>query len=74
MDFEEFEKKIAEKDYGIVAMNHYSIKGKRYTYCVVFNKSKGKAFQSEAQDSKEVFENIYNQIINLSKEEKWKSQ
>ena len=63
MKFEEFEKKILEKNYGIVAMNHYSINGKRYLYCVVLSKDKKKAFQFEGENSEEVFENIYNQII-----------
>ncbi len=64
MDFEEFEKKIFEEDYGIVAMNHYSINGKRYLYCVVLSKDKERAFQAEGKNPKEVFENIYNQIKN----------
>jgi len=63
MEFEEFEKKILAKSYGIAAMNHYSLGGKLHTYCVVFKKSTGKAFQSEAQDSKEVFEDIYRQMM-----------
>ena len=67
MNFEEFEKKILEKGYWIVAMNQYSVNGKCYTYCVVFNKSEEKAFKSEAQDSKEVFEDIHNQIIDSEK-------
>ncbi len=67
MNFEEFEKKIWEKGCGIVAMNHYTIEGKHYTYCVVLSRNKEKAFQSEAQNSEEVFEDIYNQIINSEK-------
>jgi len=63
MDFEEFEKKILEKGYGIVAMNHYSMNRKRYLYCVVLSKDKEKAFQAEGENSQEVFEDIYNQII-----------
>lgn len=67
MEFEEFEKKIWRKDYGITAMNHYTISGKRYTYCVVLSRDKKQAFQSEAENSEEVFESIYNQIINFEK-------
>ena len=52
MKFEEFEKNILEKDYGIVAMNHFTISGKRYTYRVVLSRNKERAFQSEAPDSK----------------------
>lgn len=68
MDFREFEKRVWEKGYGIVAMNHYTIGGKRYTYCVVLSRNKERAFQSEAQNSEEAFENIFNQIINYEKE------
>jgi hypothetical protein len=67
MKFEEFEKKMWEKGYGIVAMNHYAISGKRRTYCVVLSKNKERAFQSEAENSEQVFEDIYNQIINFEK-------
>jgi len=65
MNFEEFEKKILEEGYGIVAMNHYVIGGKRYLYCVVLSKDQERAFQSEWKNSKEVFENLYNQMINF---------
>lgn len=67
MKFEEFEKKIWKKGYGIVAMNHYTINGKRHTYCVVLSRNKERAFQSEAETSNKVFENIYNQIINFER-------
>lgn len=62
MKFEEFEKKIQEKGYGVAAMNHYAINGKLYTYCVVLNKSEDKAFQGESENSEEVFDKIYDQI------------
>ena len=67
MKFEEFEKKIWEKGYGIVSMNHYTISGKRYTYCVVLSRNRERAFQAEAESSEDVFQNIYNQIINFEK-------
>jgi hypothetical protein len=63
MTFEEFEKNTWEKGYGIVAMNHYSMNGKRYMYCVVFNKSKDKAIQAEGEISQDVFQKIFQQIL-----------
>src|SRR3989344_6754512 len=65
MKFEEFEKKIWDMGYGIVAMNHYTIGGKRRTYCVILNSNKKQAFKFEANNSEDVFENIYNQILNI---------
>ena len=67
MQFEEFEKKIWEMGYGIVAMNHYTISGKRHTYCVILSRNRERAFYSEAENSEKVFESIYNQIINFEK-------
>ena len=58
MTFEEFEKKILEKGYGIVAMNHYAKDGKRHLYCVVLGKNENEAIMEEAEHSKTVFENI----------------
>lgn len=63
MTFKKFEKAIWEKGYAIVAMNHYTIKNERRTYCVVLNRNKTKAFQAEAKNSEDVFENLYKQII-----------
>ena len=68
MIFEEFEKKAWEKGYGIVAMNHYTINSKRYTYCVVLGKDKKRAFQFEAEKSEKVFKNIYEQIVKFEKQ------
>ena len=51
--------------YGIVAMNHYTMNSERKTYCVVLNNNKKQAFKFEANNSEDVFENIYNQILNL---------
>ena len=51
--------------YGIVAMNHYTMNSERKTYCVVLNNNKKQAFKFEADNSEDVFENIYNQILNL---------
>lgn len=65
MNFEEFEKKILEKSYGIVAMNHYSIKGRRYLYCVVLSKNKERAFHAEGENSQQIFDCIYHKIINF---------
>ncbi len=67
MNFEEFENKIGEKGYGIAAMNHYSINGKRYTYLVVLSRDKERAFQAEASTSKEAFEIIINKITDYEK-------
>ena len=67
MHFEEFEKRIQKKGYGIAAMNHYIVNRKRYTYCVVLNKNKQTAFQAEAKKSEDVFESISNQILDLEK-------
>ena len=48
-------------------MNHYTVRGKRYTYCVVLNRNKGKAFRAEAKNSEDAFEKIYAQIVNCEK-------
>ncbi len=69
MTFEEFEKKCWEKGYGVAAMNHYVLGGKRFLYCVVFNKKRQSAFQAEAENSEEVFENIFNQITQSEKKD-----
>lgn len=63
MTFEDFEKHAWEKGYGIVAMNHYSIKGRRYTYCVVLGKNKARAIQAEGEDSQKVFQDIHDQML-----------
>lgn len=65
MKFEEFESKIREMGFGIAAMNHYSLNGKDYTYCVVLNSKKGIAFKGEAETSEEVFDMIFEKISNL---------
>jgi hypothetical protein len=65
MKFEEFERKILERGYGIAAMNHYTINGKLHTYCVVLSRNKERAFQAEAENSEKVFDKIYNEIINF---------
>ncbi|MBN2202575.1 MAG: hypothetical protein JW700_00080 [Candidatus Aenigmarchaeota archaeon] len=62
MKFEEFERTIRENGFGIAAMNHYSINGKDYTYCVVLNSKKGVAFKGEAQTSEEAFDIIIEKI------------
>jgi len=69
MKFEEFEKEVWKKGYGIVAMNHYTIGGKRRTYCVVLSRDKGRAFQSEGGSSEEVFEDIYKRATEFEKKE-----
>jgi hypothetical protein len=43
-------------------MNHYKLSGKWNTYCVVLNKDNDKALKAEGENSKDVFQNIYNQI------------
>jgi hypothetical protein len=67
MKFEEFEKNILEKGYGIAAMNHYSINGKLYTYCVVLSRDTERAFKAEAENSEDLFDDIYNQILDFEK-------
>lgn len=67
MKYEEFEKELWEKGYGIVAMNHYTINGERHTYCVVLSRNKERAFQAEGISSGEVFQKIYNQIVDFEK-------
>lgn len=67
MKFEEFEREVWKKGYGIVAMNHYTINNKRYTYCVVLGRDEERAFQDEAENSEKVFENIYRKIVNSLK-------
>jgi len=62
MKFEDFEKKIWDKGYGIVAMNHYSLNGKRHTYVVILNKNKTTAIQAEAENSEDAFQKIYSKI------------
>ncbi len=64
MKFEEFEKKTWEKGYGIAAMNHFTVNGKRYTYCVILSRDKKTAFQAESENSEEVFDSIYNKLTN----------
>lgn len=64
MKFEEFEAKIWEKGYGIVAMNHYTLGGKRFTYCVILDRNKKRAFQAEAENSEDVFKSILCQTEN----------
>ena len=70
MKFEDFERIILEKDYRIVAMNHYKINGKLHTYCVILSKGDDRAFQAEGEGSEKVFENLYNQIIEFEKRNK----
>jgi hypothetical protein len=65
MKFEEFEKKIKEKGYGIVAMNHYTLGGKWHTYCVVLSKNSDKAIKAEDENSEDVFKKICEQIRNI---------
>ena len=67
MKFEQFEKEIKERGYGIVAMNHYSINKIWHTYCVVLGKDDKTAFKVEATNSEEVFKNIFEQIISFDK-------
>lgn len=62
MKFEDFEKQIKEKGYGIVAMNHYTLGGKGHTYCVVLSKNSDKAIKAEAENSEDVFKQIFEQI------------
>jgi len=64
MNFEEFEKKIEEKGFGVVAMNHYTLKGKRHLFCVILNTAKGTAFRAESETSNEVFEILYTKLLN----------
>jgi|TARA_Y100000310_G_scaffold299391_1_gene334212 hypothetical protein len=68
MKLEEFEKSIRERGYGIAAMNHYSLDSVDFTYCVILNKSKDRAFQSQAEKSEDVFESIYDQMIDFERE------
>jgi len=63
--FEEFETEIWKRGYSIVAFNHYTIKKRRYTYCVVLSRSCEKAFKEEGKRSEDVFDSIIKQI-NLS--------
>lgn len=70
MKFEDFEKAIRERGYGIAAMNHYSIGGKHYTFCIVFGKDKEKAFKAEAESSEDVFETIVKQIAEFESSRK----
>jgi hypothetical protein len=69
MKFEEFEKKIREKGYGIAAMNHYNMGGKPYTFCVIFGKNKERAFKAEAEKSEDVFDSIISQIEDYEKQQ-----
>ena len=62
MKFEEFEKAIREKGYGIAAMNHYRIGGKDCTFCIIFGKDKQRAFKAEGENSEQVFESIASQM------------
>ena len=66
MNFEDFEKAIWDRGYGIAAMNHYTIKGKRYTYCVVVSRDCERAFKSEKNNFSDGFESIVDQINNYN--------
>ena len=66
MKFEEFERKLWAKGYGIAAMNHYTLNGIRYTYCVVLHHEGNTAFKFEAERSEEVFEHLYRQVTERS--------
>jgi len=70
MNFEEFEKKILEKGFGIVGMNHYYINKKPHLFCAVMNTPKQRAFKTEGEKPEEVFENLYNQIIHWENKNK----
>lgn len=63
MNFEEFEKKLLEQGYAVVGMNHYYLKNKLHLFCAILNTKKQIAFKAEGENSKEVFETLYNQII-----------
>ena len=62
MKFEDFEREIWKKGYGIAAFNHYSIKGERYTYCVVLSRDCERAFKAEEKNSEKAFDSIFEQI------------
>lgn len=63
MSFEDFEKEIDSKGYGIVALNHYSIKNnQRHTYCVILGKNNTRAIKAEGVSSKGVFLSIVKQM------------
>ena len=62
MKFEEFEEKIRAKGFGIVAMNHYTLKGVWRTYCVVLGEGGKEAIKAEAEKSEDVFDEIYRKI------------
>ena len=66
MKFEEFEKAIWERGYGIAAMNHYTIQGEKYTYCVVISRNCERAFKSGKNSSCEGFKSIVDQIDNYN--------
>ena len=62
MKFEEFERKIWSAGYGIAAMNHYTMNGVRYTYCVLLHRETDSAFKEEGQHSEDVFEQLYERL------------
>ena len=45
-------------------MNHYTLNGKRHLFCVILNTVKGIAFRTESETSSQVFEELYNKILN----------
>jgi hypothetical protein len=63
MTFEEFETCILKNGYGIVAMNHYSINGERYLYCVIMNKDGSRAIKEEGKESTKVFQSILDKLF-----------
>lgn len=65
MTFEEFEQKIWEKGFGIVAMNHYTLSGTRRTYCVILGNDRKTAFQAEGEHSQEVFDSLYHKVLEI---------
>lgn len=62
MKFEEFERQIWAFGYGIVGLNHYSVEGKRFTYCAILNTTGNRAFREEGPDSEKVFESIIEKL------------
>jgi len=62
MNFEEFDKELIKFGYGIVAMNHFDLKGQRFIYCAIFNKKENKAYVEEDVKSSDLFRTLIEKI------------
>lgn len=70
MKFENFEKQIWKRGYGIAALNHYFCKTTYYTYCAIFNKNEKRGLAAEDTTSEKVFDTLFEQLKKMEEETK----